>query len=100
MRQYMAKRYERRKAEWVEKLGGKCAQCGGTEGLQFDHVDPTTKKFTVAQRLAGIAEKRLVEEMAKCQLLCSSCHEEKSLKDMGLKSAKGTHGTLSAYRYC
>ena len=36
-------RDERRKI-LIERLGGKCVKCGTTENLQFDHIDPNTKK--------------------------------------------------------
>lgn len=100
MRQYMAKRYKRRKAAAIEQLGGKCVYCGSTEDLQFDHIDRNTKSFTIARELDSVSEKRLQEELAKCQLLCPPCHEEKTLQDLGRQSAKNTHGTLSSFKYC
>lgn len=100
MRQYMAKRYKRRKAAAIEQLGGKCVKCSSTEELHFDHIDPETKLFTIAKELDSVSEKRLQEELAKCQLLCPPCHEEKTLQDLGQQSAKKTHGTLSSLRYC
>ena len=39
-------------------------------------------------------------ELQKCQLLCVSCHMTKTITDRGHSPAKGTHGTISAYRYC
>ena len=59
-------------------LGGKCCGCGTTEDLQFDHLDRTTKSFNIGSNLAAKIEK-LEEEAKKCQLLCRSCHELKTL---------------------
>ena len=38
--------------------------------------------------------------MKKCQLLCKKHHTDKTIVDTGKKLAKGTHGTISSYRYC
>lgn len=58
------------------KLG--CAQCGYKESpiaLQFNHLDPSTKTFTIAStrgRDATMLE--IKEEMRKCEVLCANCH--------------------------
>ena len=99
MREYMNRLYANRRNAAIEKLGGKCVRCGSKEQLQFDHIDPTTKTAEM-DRLWATSEKRINEELRKCQLLCSSCHVKKTLKDLGRISAKESHGTLSSYRYC
>ena len=64
----------------IEKLGGKCVECGCTKELEFDHIDPSTKSFNIA---AGYTKPKevLLSEVAKCQLLCNKCHIEKSKRD-------------------
>jgi hypothetical protein len=64
----------------IEKMGGKCVECGCTETLEFDHIDPSTKSFNIA---AGYTKPKetLLAEVAKCQLLCNKCHIEKTKKD-------------------
>lgn len=99
MRDYMLNRYRKRMALAKEKLGGKCVSCGVASDLQLDHVDPSTKSFTIG-RMSSCSEEKFWTEVAKCQLLCEPCHIVKTLQDKGLKSARGTHGTLSSYRYC
>lgn len=99
MRQYMKDRYHRRKLEAVQRLGGKCVSCGSGD-VQFDHMMREGKAFTIGKTLAGVAEKRLEEELKKCQLLCQKCHSEKTLNDLGQRDAREVHGTLSSYRYC
>ena len=72
-------RDERRKI-LIERLGGKCVKCGTTENLQFDHIDPNTKKdrtYCVSTML-GCSMERVTAEADKCQLLCSKCHLEKT----------------------
>jgi hypothetical protein len=99
MAAYMKEWYERRRAEAVAALGGHCAWCDETENLEFDHIDPATKITTIS-KLWTASEVRFQAELAKCQLLCVPHHIEKTLAERGFKPAKGTHGTLSAYRYC
>lgn len=79
-------------------MGGKCAKCGETSDLQFDHIDPSSKSFTITSEMWW--RKDLASEISKCQLLCRSCHELKSIVERGNSVALGTHGTLSSYRYC
>lgn len=64
----------------IEKMGGKCVECGCTKELEFDHIDPSTKSFNIT---AGYSKPKelLLEELSKCQLLCVSCHREKTRKD-------------------
>ena len=80
-------------------LGGKCVVCGSTDELEIDHKDPSTKLFDPSSH-QYISDDLLSAEMAKCQLLCEAHHREKTLKDRGQSPARGTHGTISAYRYC
>lgn len=99
MARYMKSWYDRRHAEATAALGGACVRCGVTEDLEFDHIDPATKTMTIAKMWTA-SKKRFQDELAKCQLLCKPCHQAKTLAERGMKAAKGTHGTLSAYRYC
>ena len=99
MKEYLFKRYHAKLKEAISLLGGKCVQCGATDNLQFDHIDPSTKKFKITLMLSH-SKKEVKEELKKCQLLCRECHDIKSIKESGKKVAKGTHGTLSSYRYC
>ena len=99
MREYNLARYYKMKQEAIKILGGKCKQCGSKKKLEFDHIDPSSKKFCLTQFLRYSKEKNK-KELAKCQLLCQKCHNIKTLKEKGQVPAKGTHGTLSSYRYC
>ena len=99
MREYHLKRYYRIREKAIEKLGGKCVKCQSVEELQFDHINPKDKKYEVSFFLS-IPLKEFWEELKKCQLLCQEHHKIKSIIESGKKPAKGTHGTLSAYRYC
>ena len=73
-------RDERRKL-LREKLGGKCVGynkvCGSTKKLEFDHIEPENKSFSIGQCLSKPLD-LLLEESEKCQLLCYKCHYEKT----------------------
>jgi 5-methylcytosine-specific restriction endonuclease McrA len=79
-----------KKTEAKESLGGKCAKCSITKNLEFDHINPKEKSFTIAK---NINNKLLKEELKKCQLLCYDCHKEKNKVDNG----EAQHGSLAKY---
>jgi hypothetical protein len=69
---------QRRKERLVELHGGRCEICGYRKcirALTFHHVDPTTKRFTLASSLSRSWES-LVREVGKCVLVCENCHRE------------------------
>lgn len=88
-----AERYRKIRQKIFDILGGKCVQCSTSTNLQIDHVDPEEKAFDVS-RLWAYAFATIEEELKKCQILCKPCHIAKHAV------AKGTHGTLSAFRHC
>lgn len=96
---YLAARYQRKLKTALKDLGGCCKLCGSKTKLEFDHILPNTKKANITALLCG-SRSKLEKELAKCQLLCRKCHVKKTATDLGRKIAKGTHGTLSSYRYC
>jgi hypothetical protein len=74
----------------IDEAGGACALCGFDEhpaALQFHHVDPSEKSFTL--RDGGTrALTRMREEARKCVLLCANCHAqvEAGAADLPLRS--------------
>ena len=69
LRGYIKARRQWRRQQLVAMLGGVCVRCGATEDLEFDHIDPATKRFAVGSSMSR-AWDELVEEALKCQLLC------------------------------
>lgn len=68
---------KRKKKELVEYKGGKCEKCGYDkciEALEFHHLDPKQKDFTIAGSSYSI--ERMKQEVDKCILICSNCHRE------------------------
>ena len=66
------------KKKAVEYKGGKCQSCGYDRclaALEFHHLDPAEKEFTLAhQKSSSFAE--IKDELDKCVLLCANCHRE------------------------
>lgn len=63
----------------------KCANCGydrSIAGIDFHHIDPSTKDHLVSG-MKNYSEKKLREEIEKCMMLCCICHRE---HHAGLKS--------------
>lgn len=69
--------YYNRKQTYLDYLGNKCVKCGSQENLEFDHIDPKSKKFTICARLTYKPE-IVYAELDKCQLLCKECHIAKT----------------------
>lgn len=72
--------------------GKSCVSCGGTERLEFDHIDPKTK---ISHSIWSWSKERRASELAKCQILCRSCHKKKTAADMGWTVP---HGSSNRYR--
>lgn len=68
-------RYEK-KNYIIENLGSKCCKCGATNCLEIDHINPGLKRDR--RCLYVCSWDRIQSEMNNLQLLCSSCHHDKS----------------------
>ena len=72
-------RLEKRRirAAWLQEYKAKqeCLLCGGTDALEFHHINPYTKRYEIA--LASTQSERVMqEEIAKCWVLCEECHKK------------------------
>lgn len=75
----VSQRRRRVKAILIAEAGGSCVLCGYDRhqaALEFHHVRPEEKRFSIAQ--AGVTRSldRARAEAAKCVLLCANCHAE------------------------
>jgi len=92
------KKYKR---EWMRArrnsflAGQACKNCGSTEKLEIDHIVPSQK---TSHNIWSWKKERREEELKKCQILCHSCHVEKSLTDGTRPERK--HGTSGYRRGC
>jgi len=54
-----------------------CTDCGGwfhPAAMTFDHLPGTTKRGDVSNLLYAGYRKVLLDEIAKCELVCANCH--------------------------
>lgn len=82
-----------RREAWI-KEHGPCAVCSTWDNLQVDHIDPRTKVVPVSVIWGWSSEERRNTELDKCQVLCESCHREKTNSQM---ANRVEHGTLHMY---
>lgn len=69
--------YNNWRAKLKRMFGAKCILCGYDRCLRaidFHHIDPKTKSFTISSNNHTWAER--LEEAKKCVLLCRNCHAE------------------------
>lgn len=91
------------KAFALDYLGGVCVMCGTDEKLEFDHVDmqrddPEHCISVMISNLSNNARSYdlIIEELKKCQLLCSPCHFERTRLQFNYRQY--IHGTTTCYR--
>lgn len=77
---YQREYYFNRRNRAIKVLGNECSVCGSMEKLNFDHIDPYNKNFSVS-RILKLSWNIVLEELKKCQLLCEKCHKSKSKID-------------------
>ena len=73
-------------------IGKYCVRCGTTERLELDHIDRTKK---ISHNIWSWSKERRETEISKCQILCHTCHWEKTRDDLGWRLK---HGTATAYK--
>lgn len=91
-RAYQREFLARRRREWIDSQGGCCANCGSTEDLEIDHIDPSTKLCNPSQVWSRCREFREAE-LAKCQVLCADCHKAKTREEF----VSSEHGSRAMY---
>jgi transposase len=73
----VATRRRRVKEILVREAGGCCQVCGFAQyigALQFHHLDPALKEFSVSREGVTRSLERARQEARKCVLLCANCH--------------------------
>jgi hypothetical protein len=83
--------YQKRMSKLRNAFGNKCIKCGATENLHFDHIDPATKVAAIGELATRNGFKLCYEEALKCQLLCKSCHIQKSIDNSDCVSIAKYH---------
>lgn len=64
-----------------ERKAVPCADCGVQYPhyvMDFDHLPGTAKSFAISRLKASCSERTLLAEIAKCEVVCSNCHRERT----------------------
>lgn len=80
----------RKKEKCIEYKGGKCIACGYNKcnaALEFHHLDPTQKDFSISAKGTTRAWEMIEAELDKCVLLCSNCHREHHAGELEITSS-------------
>lgn len=89
------RRWRRRvKERLVLRAGGTCEICGYDRyygALQFHHLDPKAKEFSISRNGTTRAYAEVCAEAEKCALLCANCHAE---VEAGLVHLAARHAPL------
>lgn len=75
---YVTNQRKRSKERMVAAFGNECGKCKGKfkpEIYDFHHLNSEEKKFSLSNSKC-ISQKKNVEELRKCVMLCSNCHRE------------------------
>lgn len=71
------------KEKLVAAHGGKCVDCGIAYPpfvMDFDHRDPTEKKFGLSEKGKCQSYEKQLAESLKCDLVCANCHRMRTHK--------------------
>ncbi len=67
-----------------------CVKCGSESNLHLDHID---RKIKVSHRIWSWREERRNVEIAKCQILCTTCHKFKTQSEFIKKHGIAAYNT-------
>lgn len=61
-----------------------CKQSFPPRVMEFDHLDPKTKTCNISRMVGKLVTKasmvRILEEIEKCEVVCSNCHRLREIK--------------------
>lgn len=82
---------------YIAEMGGACVKCGSVDKLEIDHIDRSTKSVN-PKELWSRREEVIREELAKCQILCKSCHQKKTSAER-IAARNLQHGEYGMYKF-
>ena len=72
--------------QWMRELkeATGCLICSTKEDLEYHHRDPSQKHKRLS-KMVNHSKQRILEEIAKCDVLCKQCHNDKHRYVEGIK---------------
>lgn len=80
-------REERRRFMYELKEANPCMDCGISYPyyvMQFDHRDSSEKTAGVGILANSSSRQSVIDEIAKCDIVCANCHAIRSFKRLGV----------------
>ncbi len=80
--------FDANRANWMRELksGRPCADCGRTfppAVMHWDHLPGTRKLGNLSTHFRGRSRAAILEELAKCELVCANCHAMRTFERAG-----------------
>ena len=80
--------WERGRADWLLSLksGRPCTDCGRIfppQVMQWDHLPGVPKLGDISNGLNSRSRDEILDEMAKCELVCTNCHTIRTFQRAG-----------------
>ena len=80
--------WERGRNEWLLSLknGRPCTDCGKVfppQVMQWDHLPGTPKLGEISTEFRGRSRDAILQEIAKCELVCANCHAIRTFRRAG-----------------
>lgn len=81
------RKHRAKKRAWIQelKLSVGCVDCGYNshpEALEFDHL-PGFEKVASLNTFYTMSMERVLEEIAKCEVVCANCHRVRTASRRG-----------------
>ena len=75
-------KYHDERRQLIDALRNKpCADCGQSYPpyvMDFDHLPGTKKEFTISSQGLSRPIRAILDEAAKCEVVCANCHRERT----------------------
>jgi hypothetical protein len=80
--------WELGRTKWLLSLkeGRPCSDCGRifpAQVLQWDHLPGASKLGNISTDFRGRSREKVLEEIAKCELVCANCHAIRTFQRAG-----------------
>ena len=91
----LTRTWERGRAEWLLSLkrGRPCTDCGQVfppQVMQWDHLPGTPKLGNISTDFRARSRGEVLDEIAKCELVCTNCHTIRTFQRAGWATWTGT----------
>lgn len=72
-------------------IGKSCVDCSESDPVvfEFDHIDPTIKKYQIGDMLCSHTWTTILTEIEKCVIRCANCHRRRTAAQLGWRSGGG-----------